>query len=181
MRSARGVLTPIAAGTARESTPELFRSRAEGAYEDAPADGADGADGAVVAAAKQAPLQAINGDRTGVHAPRGSVYAPFIPPAKAPVGGRGNTAPDAAPRKTPVERAAERAVRNNGAARAKAPKERQAPTERLALALAPPLTDFERQREENIARNAAMVAGLGIAPLVPPEAGARKRKATAKN
>ena len=180
MRSARGVLPPIAAGTARESTPELFRSRAEGAHEDAPADGADGADGAVVAAAKQAPLQPINGDRTGVHAPRGSVYAPFIPPAKAPVGGRGSTAPDAAPRKTPAERAAERAVRNNGAARAKAPKERQAPTERLA-ALAPPLTDFERQREENIARNAAMVAGLGIAPLVPPEAGARKRKATAKN
>jgi hypothetical protein len=180
VRSARGVLTPIAAGTARESTPELFRRRAEGAYEDAPADGADGADGAVVAAAKQAPLQAINGDRTCVHAPRGSVYAPFIPPAKAPVGGRGSTAPDAAPRKTPVERAAERAVRNNGAARAKAPKERRPPTERLA-ALAPPLNDFERQREENIARNAAMVAGLGIAPLVPPEAGARKRKATAKN
>ena len=125
MRSARGVLTPIAAGTARESTPELFRSRAEGAHEDAPADGAVGADGAVVAAAKQAPLQPINGDRTCVRAPRGSVYAPFIPPAKAPAGG--STAPDAAPRKTPAERAAERAMRNNGAARAKAPKERQAP------------------------------------------------------
>jgi hypothetical protein len=178
VRSARGVLTPIAAGAARGATPELCRSRAEGAHQDAPADGADGADGAVGAAAKQAPLQPINGDRTDVHAPRGSVYAPFIPPAKVPAGGRGSAAPDAAPRKTPAERAAERAMRNNGAARAKAPKERQAPTERLA---APPLTDFERQREENITRNAAMIAGLGITPLVPPEAGARKRKATAKN
>lgn len=164
-------------------TPELGRSRAEHAQEVLTAtEGAPPAAGAAGAAASRSPLNTVNGPRTVVQAHRGSVYAPFIPPAKhVPAGaerGHAGGAPDAPqkPRKSPAQRVMERAGRDGGAARPKATK---APKEAPAAPPPPPLCDFERQREENMARNAAVIAGLGIAPLVPTATG-RKRKGAPK-